>query len=91
MLRKKSFLFVILTMVLHANLLAGEISKPSLNAKEALSLNLTQEGLDFISQVALEKLSKDLKEKKIDDIDLKIPFTANIKVEQIKFDLKLDY
>ncbi|MEE2743174.1 MAG: hypothetical protein VYD54_04650 [Bdellovibrionota bacterium] len=93
MLRKKGFLLIILAMIFNTGVLAGaEISKLSgLHAKKALSLNLTQEGLDFISHVALEKLSKDLQEKKIDDIDLKIPFTANIKVEQIKFGLKLDY
>ena len=72
--------------------LSADTVKPNkLFAKESLALNLTQEGLDFASKVLLDKLSEDLNGKKIDDINLNIPFVANIKVEQVKFNLSLDY
>ena len=48
------------------------VSSPSHNmerkrlfAKESLALNLTQEGLDFVSNVLLDKLSEDLNGKKL--------------------------
>ncbi len=91
----KRNIFLVLSLFifqLKAFALPADAVKPiKLFAKESLALNLTQEGLDFASKVLLDKLSEDLNGKKIDDINLNVPFVANIKVEQVKFNLSLDY
>ena len=91
---KRNIFLVIFLFIFQAKAFAlpANTVKPSgLFSKESLALNLTQEGLDFVSKVLLDKLSEDLNGKKIDDIDLNVPFVANIKVEQVKFNLSLDY
>ena len=91
---KRNIFLVIFLFIFQAKVFAlpTDTVKPNnLYAKDSLALNLTQEGLDFVSKVLLDKLSEDLNGKKIDDINLNIPFVANIKVEQVKFNLSLDY
>ena len=91
---KRNIFLVIFLFIFQAKVfaLSADTVKPnSLYAKDSLALNLTQEGLDFVSKVLLDKLSEDLNGKKIDDINVNIPFVANIKVEQVKFNLSLDY
>ncbi|MBG07304.1 MAG: hypothetical protein CME68_00965 [Halobacteriovoraceae bacterium] len=91
---KRNIFLVLFLFIFQAKVFAlpmEAVKSNNLFAKESLALNLTQEGLDFVSKVLLDKLSEDLNGKKIDDINVNIPFVANIKVEQIKFNLSLDY
>ena len=65
---KRNIFLVIFLFIFQTKAFASPINtvKPSgLFSKESLALNLTQEGLDFVSKVLLDKLSEDLNGKKL--------------------------